>query len=228
MVDILSKNMKIDGVFASEHIDTSGEILDVKGCDISSLQDGSGVLNWEHRGDSPADILGKITYAKKIYGPEDCADERQKAFWEQVKVPFIYGQAELFDGEGHAGAMAAAAVIRYYFNRKEPILARFSIEGTTLERNGNQLKRSIARKIACTIKPCNRSAYSGVVFDDGASLKQSEKELFKGGFYETQLVVEDPAAQLVTALERLKEINALQKALDESSAPSPRALLPSP
>ena len=46
-----STGMLIDGIFASEAIDSSGEILDVKGADITDFEDGKGVLNFEHRGD---------------------------------------------------------------------------------------------------------------------------------------------------------------------------------
>jgi len=223
-MESLQKGMIIDGVFASEHIDTSGEILEVEGCDISDLVNGVGVLNFEHKGDSPMDILGKITYAKKIKSANDCSNEREKAYWNQVKIPFIYGHAELFDGENHPGALAVASLVRYYHNRKEPLLARFSIEGTTLERNGNSLKRSIARRVALTLKPCNRSCYSGVLFDDGPSLKQSEKEIYKGDFYEAHPIVLDPVEKLAGALERLRELTALHKAMDEKAMSTPMLL----
>lgn len=164
--------MLIDGVFASEAIDSSGEILDVKGCDISDLEAGLGVLNWEHRGDDAAaasanDIIGKIVFAKKIYGPEDCTDERQLEYWQKVQLPLIYGIARLFDGSGHPGAIAAAAMIRDYQKNGEPLLIRYSIEGTTLEKDksSNRLTSSIARRIAATIKPCNKSCHSGLLSD---------------------------------------------------------------
>ena len=62
--------MIIDGVFASEAIDSSGEILDIKGCDISDLENGYGVLNWEHNGsenkkEDANNIIGKIVFCKK-------------------------------------------------------------------------------------------------------------------------------------------------------------------
>jgi hypothetical protein len=40
--------MIIDGVAAAQTIDTSGELFVVSGADISSLNDGTGVLNSEH------------------------------------------------------------------------------------------------------------------------------------------------------------------------------------
>lgn len=168
----MASGMIIDGVFASEAIDSSGEILDIKGCDISDLENGLGVLNWEHRGDDAAgasanDIIGKVVFAKKIYGPEDCTDERQLGYWQQVQLPMIYGICRLFDGSGHPGAIAAAAMIRDYQKNGEPLLIRYSIEGTTLskDKGTNRLLESVARRIAATIKPCNKSCHSGLISD---------------------------------------------------------------
>ena len=168
----MSNGMIIDGVFASEAIDSSGEILDIKGCDISDLENGLGVLNWEHRGDdasgaSANDIIGKIVFCKKIYGAEDCTDEHQLKYWQKVQLPMIYGICRLFDGSGHPGAIAAAAMIRDYQKNGEPILIRFSIEGTTLhkDKSNNRLTDSVARRVAATIKPCNKSCHSGLLSD---------------------------------------------------------------
>lgn len=174
--------MIIDGVFASEAIDSSGEILDIKGCDISDLEQGLGVLNWEHRGDDAAgasanDIIGKVVFAKKIFGPDDCTDERQLKYWQQVKLPMIYGICRLFDGSGHPGAIAAAAMIRDYQKNGEPLLIRYSIEGTTLskDKSSNRLLESVARRIAATIKPCNKSCHSGLIADpNDPSVKKKE------------------------------------------------------
>src|SRR6266851_5291756 len=83
------KGMVIDGVIASEAIDSSGEILKVEGCDISSLTT-DGVLNTEHRSDDAAgysfnDVIGRCTFAKKIFKASDCETDREKMYWEQVK-----------------------------------------------------------------------------------------------------------------------------------------------
>lgn len=164
--------MIIDGIAASEAIDSSGEILDIKGCDISDLEQGSGVLNWEHRGDdaqgaSANDIIGKIVFAKKIYSPEDCTDNRQLEYWHKIQLPYIYIICRLFDGSGHPGAIAAAAMIRDYQANGEPLLIRYSIEGTTLKKDkgSNRLLESVARRVAATIKPCNKSCHSGLIAD---------------------------------------------------------------
>jgi hypothetical protein len=160
--------LRIDGIAASSAIDTSSEAIDIENLDISSLKSGQGVLNYEHRnpkqqGASFLDVLGAITYAHKIMGPDDCENDRQRSYWDQVQLPFVYIQAELFDDENHPGAVAAASIIRFYHTRKMPILIRFSIDGHTIEREGNVLKHCIARDVALTIKPANHSCVSGVL-----------------------------------------------------------------
>lgn len=169
----MTTGMLIDGIFASEAIDSSGEILNVEGCDISDLEEGRGLANWEHRGDdapgaSGLDIVGKIVYARKIFGRDDCEDDRQRQYWDKVKLPFIYGIVRLYDGAGHEGAKALAAQVRDHVANGEPVLVRFSIEGSTLDKKGNRLERCVARRVALTVKPCNRTCDSGLVADPHA------------------------------------------------------------
>lgn len=162
----------LDGVFASEAIDSSGEILSVKGMDITTFDEGKGLANYEHKdssGDSNGqEIVGKVVYARKIFNEDDCLDERQKLFWNRTKLPFLYGVVRLYDAAGHDGAKALAASIRDSVANDEPIVVGFSIEGATLDRDGNKLKSTIARMVALTTKPCNKQAVSGVLADPHA------------------------------------------------------------
>lgn len=168
------QGMLIDGIAASEALDSSGEILDVEGCDISTL-DTEGVLNWEHRGDdspghSSSDIVGKIVFCKKVFGAKDCDNERQLSYWKRIELPFIYIIARLADAAGHSEAKNMAALIRDHHANNEPILVRFSIEGSTIgtDQSKKHLKESVARRVAATIKPCNRSCISGIIKDPQA------------------------------------------------------------
>ncbi|NBT59062.1 hypothetical protein EBT16_09795 [bacterium] len=147
--------------------------MDIEGADISDLEEGKGVFNWEHRGEdsdgaSPNDVVGKIIYAKKIFKESDCENDREKGYWNQVKMPFIYGVGRLYDAAGHPGAVALAAQIRDHHANGEPILARFSVEGSTLEKKNNRLLRSVIRRVAITLKPCNKTAHSGLLADPNA------------------------------------------------------------
>ncbi len=170
--------MKIDGIAASQAFDTSAESINVKGLDISSLQAKQGIFNYEHRHpdpkdkdktpSGPQDLLGAILFAKKIFGPEDCDDDRQLRYWSQVELPFLYIRGELYDTDGHDAARAMAAVIRFYHRNKIPCVVRFSIDGHTLERDGQELTHCVARDVALTIKPANHSCISGVISDSRA------------------------------------------------------------
>lgn len=162
--------MIIDGVLGSEAIDSSGEILDVEGADISDVDKGTLLLNWEHAPgeDGASTLVGKVVAAKKIYNKDDCENDRQRGYWDQVKLPFIYGVCRLYDGAGHEEAKRIAAIVRDHVANKEMVVCRFSVEGSTLEKEGNRLKASVIRRVAVTVKPCNRTAQSGLIEDPNA------------------------------------------------------------
>lgn len=169
------QGMLLDAVFGSEAIDSSGEILDVAGSDISDLEEGLGQINYEHmseenEGASGNDWVGRIVFAKKIFGPKDCDNERQRKFWDELELPFIYGVVRLYDAAGHKGAQALAAIIRDHAANGEKILWRWSVEGATLRTSSDKktLLESVVRNVALTRKPCNRSAMTGILSDPQA------------------------------------------------------------
>lgn len=229
-----SNGMILDGVFASEVWDSSGEVLDVAGCDISDMEEGRGVANYEHRNDESEgatgqDIVGKIIYAKKILKESDATDERQKMFWRKVKVPFIYGMVRLYDGAGHLSAQGLAAQIRDHVKHDEPIIVRFSIDGSTIERKGNRLSSTLGRRVALTIKPANKTCDSGLVVDPNApegfekkpmSLVKSEDPMYgrlgSGGDIEQQLP--DQALLRKAAAANKQEMQARQRLLAQMAA----------
>lgn len=169
------KGMLLAAVLGSEAIDSSGEVLDVRGADISDLEAGLGQVNYEHRGDesegaSGDDWVGRIVFAKKVFGRADCDDKQQRKFWDELELPFIYGVVRLYDAAGHAGARALAAAIRDHHANGEKILWRWSVEGSTLKssKNGKHLDVTMIRNVAMTKKPCNRSAETRIVADPQA------------------------------------------------------------
>ena len=171
-----AKGMIISGTAASNHIDSSGEVLDIEGCDISNIDEGTATLNWEHQSDTPSDTVGRIIYGKKIFSEKDCEDDNQLMYWKHSGVPLIYIIGELMDQDDHKGAKDLAAMVRHYADRNLPLLTRFSIEGSTINRKGNVLKESILKAVAITAKPCNRDAISGLLFDP---LKSKPKDTVK-------------------------------------------------
>jgi len=174
----MRSNTVIDGIGASQVIDSSGEILDISKLDISSLGADDSVFNFEHKSkETPSQIVGKVTYGKKIFKKSDCSNDRERYWWDKVRKPFLYVKGELFDGEGHRGAEDVAAIFRYK-NRHKGKLARklmgFSIEGGTMDRQGILLGHSLARDIAITVKPCNKTCIAEIVEDETLDLYKSE------------------------------------------------------
>jgi hypothetical protein len=167
---------KIDGPITSEAIDSSGEVLDLKGHDITDFLEGRAFANWEHENKSPETIVGRFIYAKKIFKAEDCENDRQREFWKQLKLPFLYGICELMDAEDHPGAVAVAAMLRYFKNRKEKVQIGFSVEGSTLHRDGNLLERSVGRRAAITLRPCNRTCWVDMIGDAEANTMLDKSE----------------------------------------------------
>lgn len=171
----------VDGIGASEHLDSSGEVLDIKGMDISSLGSADSILNFEHGSkDNPAQVCGKVTFAKKIFKKSDCDNERQEYFWNICKKPFVYVKGELFDHPSldHDGARNVAALLRYD-NRDKGKKARrlisFSIEGGKMDKQGMVVKKSIARDLALTIKHCNKMCIAEILDDI-----KDRRDLYKG------------------------------------------------
>lgn len=165
----------IDGIAASENIDSSGECISVAGLDISSL-DKDGVFNYEHElatgpnGEKvafklPQMTVGKILKAKKIFSLDDCEDDRQRYFWHKCEVPYIYVMGELFDDYTDA-AKDLAGKLRYDADHKEQkgAVINFSIEGNRLgKKEGMMVPRSIGRKVTITVHPCNKAAVAEIL-----------------------------------------------------------------
>ena len=166
----MSKNTIIDGIAASEHIDSSGESLSIEGMDISSLGGPDSILNWEHGSkDRPGQVVGKVTFARKIMKKEDAKSQREQYFWNKAKKPFVYIKAELFDGLGHSGAEDVSALLKYKNKDKgedSRLVVGFSIEGGKIEKHGMLVTKSIARDVAITVKPCNKICDAEVIDSD--------------------------------------------------------------
>jgi hypothetical protein len=202
--------MLIDGPITSETVDSSGEILKLKGHDISDFLEGRAYANFEHNNDSPENIIGKFVYAKKIFNESDCENDRQRLFWKQLQIPFLYGICELFDDEDHPGAVAIAAILRYFKRRKEPVRIGFSIEGATLSRDDNVLERTVGRRAAVTLRPCNRTCWADVLSPEDAGDMVSKMESSATQTVEVDsAIVEDtpptPELDLKIAVHRLSK-----------------------
>lgn len=166
---------KLHGIFSTNSIDSSGEIVDLAGVDISSLPR-DGICNFEHKNDLPSQIVGKILYAHKIFSEEDCENEDQLYFYRKIARPYLYGIVELFDEEGHSEAKNLAAIARYSMKNKHKLfcpVVNFSVEGVTLTKKGQMIQRSVARKVATTVKPCNKQAFAEILGWEDENKKRS-------------------------------------------------------
>lgn len=215
----LSKGMLIGGVFASQTLDKSGEIIDIDGLDITTLNSGEAILNSEHLNGHFSNYLGRIINAKKIYKYDDCKSKHEKFCFKQAgEVPILYGTAELFDDEEHTEAKAAASLIRHFKNRDLPIAARFSIEGTTLDKDGMVIKNAVAGKVALTITPCNSTCVSDVLSQLSKSEQATYEKLVKNNVltdninFPIEIIETNKLSNIVDKFE--KNIDSLKKSLE--------------
>ncbi len=225
--------MILFGIFASEAIDKSGEVLKVSGADISDLQEGRGVVNFEHRGgaeSTPAELVGKVVYARKLYKPEDATNEHERRCWDKVQLPMIVGAVRLFDDSGHEGAKALAAIIRDGKAHNEPILLGFSIEGQTAardDRNKQVLASTICRGVAITARPCNASCTLDILQDALATQKSERNRLGGWSVYETaDPEVPEDLAKALTAGGSMAAPGAHVQDLEKKAPPKAKSKLP--
>ncbi len=172
------------GVASAQSLDKSGEIVDIKGLDITSLA-ATGILNYEHKSDVPGQICGKILTAKKIFTEKDCSNEHEKYFWNKTKNPFVYITAELLDDYCQSGK-DAAGLFRYDHDKKgqnKHAILGFSVEGSEIPGTRQQkmlITRSIARKVTLTSAPCNLQCVAELLVESGPSkISEDFDSIFK-------------------------------------------------
>jgi len=153
------KPLEIDMIAGSQLRDTQGEMLSVEGADISDLESGKGRFNDNH-GKGFFNSIGKVTGAKKILSLEDCTDPRHEYYWHKVKAPYIYVKGELYNGEDHPNARAAAAIMRNIHKSDSPLKIKASVEGGVTSRglkDESFLARTKIHSIALTFTPANNA-----------------------------------------------------------------------
>lgn len=213
------KSVILHGIFASEAIDKAGEKLSIKNLDISPLQTGKAVANFEHNSSSPENILGRIVDARKVYSEESCRSELEKRmFKEGGSLPAVFGTVELF--EDHSQAEALSKMALHYKKRNLPMPIGFSIEGATLDRTGNDLSRAVARSVALTLKPCNAAAQSELISELNKSQADFIDRLEKGQNRSTHIIGYStvapeviPSLEITNLMKDLSKLESVLKAL---------------
>jgi hypothetical protein len=164
----LTKATVIDGIAATEAWDQQGEKLVLNGADISEMTD-KGYFNDNH-GKGFINLLGKITFAKKIMSEKDISDERQRVLWEQNKSPYLYVKGYLFDEGDHPNAKALATIMHQFKKMNSPLGVQMSVEGKVVDRNADGvIKQSLIRNVALTVTPANDTTGARVISDNVAS-----------------------------------------------------------
>jgi len=168
--------MEIYGIASTEDVDRTGERVHLKGMDVADIR------LWvdEHQSDTMFQILGKISQCTKIFSIKDCVDEYQLKCWNLVKRPYLYVRGALANDEGHPNAAAAAALIQ--FSVKNPDFAvGFSIEGSTIHREGPELIQTKVKNVALTVRPANPHTCIFPIMDLAKSFTTPElPECYKG------------------------------------------------
>lgn len=175
----------VDGIASSEAIDTAGEIVDLLGLDCSSLE--GAALNWEHKSDQPSQIVGKVLSFKKIFSEKDIETDRQKMFWEKVKMPFLYILGRLFDDKKDSSREVAGLFIDDAEHPDEHPMVGFSIEGAKIHKDGLRITKSIARKVTITNIPANKTCLAEMVPANNPKQKDDLDGIFKS---ETAIEIE--------------------------------------
>lgn len=172
------KRLWIDMCAGSELKDTQGETLSIEGADIEGLNR----LNDNH-GKGFFNSLGVVTESKKIFKAEDCADERQRYYWEKIKAPYIYAKGYLHNDEDHPNAKAAAAIIKNIHRKDVPLKIKASVEGGVISRgisDPTRLAQTKIHSVALTFTPANNATLVEPLNLDKSNLDwESDKQLIK-------------------------------------------------
>lgn len=209
----LKKSTIIECVASTSDKDVVGESLDISGADITPLIEGRGFVNSDHRNDF-AHLVGRVQDAKIIKALNDCTTPTQIKYWNELKKPFIWTKAEIWDGHGHKEADSIASIYNFYNTKGEAPPVKVSVEGKTLERGENGvLKRTLIKGIALTVAPCNRATRSEVV-QITKSIGVDSDSLFKSEAAEIPTFIEVTEADrfqklmhlAVTARELLRDV----------------------
>jgi len=205
----------IDGIGSSQALDTAGEIVDLRGLDISSLY--GACLNFEHESKIPSQIVGKILEAHKIFGPDDCKNDRHLHYWNKFKIPFLYIMGRLFDDKKPSSKEVAALFQDDAEHPNEPDMLGFSVEGAKIEKQGTVITRSVARKVTIANMPANKTCIAEM-------LPEKEKEeapdalssLFKG---EVELLKFEPSyEEILLKKEKLEKQNQKESGMGIGNA----------
>lgn len=222
-----TKKLEIDMAAGSQLRDTQGEILSIEGADISDLQAGRGRFNDNH-GKGFFNSIGRITEAKKIFKKEDCEDERQEYYWEQIRAPYLYVKGYLYNDEEHPNAKAAAAILRSIHKSDAPLKLKASVEGGVMQRGLKDpalLARTKIHSVALTFTPANNATLvEPLNLEKSADATKFDDELIKSvmplAMSNVPSFIDISERMTLESLsKKINEINAIVKTLNAQENP---------
>src|SRR5271166_7157664 len=95
-MDNPTNSLYFAGLASVESPDSSGEVLEINSdLDISSYNDGTAMINWEHIGggnqkDTPLTTVGKVVYARKLHSLKDCENDLQRKLYEKYNLTCLF------------------------------------------------------------------------------------------------------------------------------------------
>jgi hypothetical protein len=213
----MPKPTYIDGIGSSQALDTAGEIVELKGLDISSLVASS--FNFEHESKLPSQIVGKILEARKIFSKEDCQNDRHHYYWDKCQLPFLYIMGRLFDDKKPSSVEVAALFKDDQEHPEEPDIIGFSVEGSKINKSGAVITHSIARKVTITAMPANKTCIAEMLPEKKVKVDPSDiNELFKG---EMELFAFEPTyVELMEKHDNMEQGGAADKGYNSAGAGS--------
>ena len=130
---------KVHGLASTNGIDKQGETIIQKGIDLSPVDEGRGILNWDHD-NSPENIIGVLDGYKQTKNG-------------------LYVNGRLF--KNHARAQAVHSIMES-LGKGDSGRMGMSVEGKILERdpkNNNVIKKCQIRAVALTMNPVNADTH---------------------------------------------------------------------
>ena len=180
---------RVHGLASTDNIDKQGESIIQKGIDLSPVDDGKGILNWDHN-NSPENIIGVLDgYQKTDDG--------------------LYVNGRLF--KNHARAKAVHEIMDSLSKGDQGRMG-MSVEGKILERDPKDhtvIKKCQIRAVALTMNPVNTDTHC----DIAKSLNTADLDFDSTGDHtETVEKSEEPSMPISQVLQ------IIEKALSVSGA----------
>jgi len=150
----------IEGLASTPSQDQQGEIVLVKGLDLSYLEQGKGTFNWNHFGDKdPSSVVGLITDHSRTIDGELFV--KGKLLKNLPKARACYDLLKALDAEGETRRLG------------------MSIEGKVLHKQNRVIYKAWVKAVALTMDPVNPDTYVSFAksFAGAEYLPESESDL---------------------------------------------------